>query len=84
MYNNYIVYTYKGALQMPEEREYKTKDYVRRAQNNYRAKFDQVALKLPKGSKEIIREKTGKSVTTYINELVAKDLKENYGVDIGE
>lgn len=69
---------------MPEEREYKTKDYVRRAQNNYRAKFDQVALKLPKGSKEIIREKTGKSVTTYINELVAKDLKENYGVDIGE
>ena len=69
---------------MPEEREYKTKDYVRRAQNNYRAKFDQVALKLPKGSKEIIREKTGKSVTTYINELVARDLKENYGVDIGE
>ena len=69
---------------MPEEREYKTKDYVRRAQNNYRAKFDQVALKLPKGSKEIIREKTGKSVTTYINELVAKDLKENYGVDISE
>ena len=69
---------------MPEEREYKTKDYVRRAQNNYRAKFDQVALKLPKGSKEIIREKTGKSVTTYINELVAKDLKENYGIDIGE
>ena len=67
---------------MPEEREYKTKDYVRRAQNNYRAKFDQVALKLPKGSKEIIREKTGKSVTTYINELVAKDLKENFGIDI--
>jgi hypothetical protein len=69
---------------MAEEREYKTKDYVRRAQNNYRAKFDQVALKLPKGSKDIIREKTGKSVTTYINELVARDLKETYGVDISE
>lgn len=69
---------------MAEEKEYKTKDYVRRAQNNYRAKFDQVALKLPKGSKDIIREKTGKSVTTYINELVAKDLKENFGIDIGE
>lgn len=69
---------------MAEEREYKTKDYVRRAQNNYRAKFDQVALKLPKGSKDLIREKTGKSVTTYINDLVAKDLKENYGVEIGE
>lgn len=67
---------------MAEEKEYKTKDYVRRAQNNYRAKFDQVALKLPKGSKDIIREKTGKSVTTYINELVAKDLKENFGIDI--
>ena len=69
---------------MAEEREYKTKDYVRRAQNNYRAKFDQVALKLPKGSKDIIREKTGKSVTTYINELVTRDLKESYGVDISE
>ena len=69
---------------MAEDREYKTKDYIRRAQNNYRAKFDQVALKLPKGSKDIIREKTGKSVTTYINELVAKDLKEKYGIDISK
>ena len=69
---------------MAEEREYKTKDYVRRAQNNYRAKFDQVALKLPKGTKDIIRETTGKPVAIYINEIVAKDLKENYGVDIGE
>jgi len=67
---------------MAEEREYKTKDYVRRAQNNYRAKFDQVALRLPKGCKDIIREKTGKPVAVYINELVAKDLKENYGVEL--
>lgn len=63
---------------------YKTKDYVRRAQNNYRNKFDQVALKLPKGTKDIIREKSGKSVTTYINELVADDLKKKYGIDITE
>ena len=67
---------------MDNNGEFKTKDYVRRAQNNYRAKFDQVSLKLPKGSKDIIREKTGKPLTTYINELVSKDLKENYGVDI--
>ena len=69
---------------MENTSEYKTKDYVRRAQNNYRAKFDQVALKLPKGCKDLIREKTGKAVAVYINELVAKDMKENYGVDIGE
>ena len=69
---------------MAEEREYKTKDYVRRAQNNYRAKFDQIALKLPKGTKDIIREKTSLPVTTYINELVAKDLKEKYGIDISK
>lgn len=69
---------------MDNNGEYKTKDYVRRAQNNYRAKFDQVALKLPKGCKDIIREKTGKPVATYINELVEKDLKEKYGIDIGE
>ena len=67
---------------MDSSNEYKTKDYVRRAQNNYRAKFDQVALRLPKGAKEIIREKTGKAVAIYINELVAKDLKENYGIDV--
>ena len=69
---------------MAEEREYKTKDYIRRAQNNYRSKFDQVALRLPKGTSEAIREKTGRPVSSYIAELVIKDLKENYGVDIGE
>lgn len=69
---------------MADEREYKTKDYVRRAQNNYRAKFDQVALKLPKGAKDIIREKTGSPVNVYIKELVLKDLKEKYGVEFSE
>lgn len=69
---------------MAEEREYKTKDYIRRAQNNYRAKFDQVALKLPKGTRDTIREKTGKPVNIYIKELVLKDLKESYGIEINE
>lgn len=67
---------------MENNGEYKTKDYVRRAQNNYRNKFDQVALRLPKGAKDIIREKTGKPVAVYINEIVAKDLKEKYGIEI--
>ena len=66
------------------DNETKTKDYVLRAQNNYRNKHDTVSLLLPKGSKEIIREKTGMSVNAYIVDLVKKDLKENYGIDIGE
>ena len=62
----------------------KTKDYVLRAQNNYRNKHDTVSLLLPKGSKEIIREKAGTSVNAYIVALVKKDLKETYGIDITE
>lgn len=69
---------------MEENKEFKTKSYVRRAQNNYRAKVDQVNLILPKGSKDIIKEKTGKSINAYIGELVKKDLKETYGIDIAE
>lgn len=62
----------------------KTKDYVLRAQNNYRNKHDTVSLLLPKGSKEIIREKAGTSVNAYIVALVKKDLKENYGISLDE
>ena len=69
---------------MSENDSFKTKDYVRRAKKNYRQKFDNVASSLPKGTADIIREKTGKSVNAYIAELVLKDLKENYGVDIAE
>jgi len=66
---------------MDEKREYKTKDYVRRATNNYRAKFDQVSLQLPKGTKDYIRENAKQPVNVYIKELVLKDLKEKYGYD---
>ena len=62
----------------------KTKDYVLRAQNNYRNKHDTVSLLLPKGSKEIILEKAGTSVNAYIVALVKKDLKENYGISLDE
>lgn len=66
------------------EMEHKTKSYVRRAQNNYLSKFDRVTIRLPKGTAEIIKEKVQKSSNTYIVELIRKDLKENYGIDIGE
>ena len=69
---------------MAENEELKTKPYVLRAQNNYRNKHDTVSLLLPKGAKDLIRENTGKSVNSYIVELVRKDLKDNFGVDIGE
>lgn len=69
---------------MPENDSFKTKDYVRRAKNNYRKKFDNVNASLPKGTADIIREKTGKSVNAYLVDLVRKDLKETYGIDIGE
>ncbi len=63
-------------------KESKSKSYVLRAQTNYRKKFDQIALRLPKGSSDIIREKTGKSVNSYVSELVINDIKNTYGVDL--
>ena len=69
---------------MDNKGDYKTKDYIRRAQKNYRNKFDQIALRLPKGAADIIREKTGTPTNIYIRELVVKDLKEKYGVTFEE
>lgn len=64
--------------------EHKTKDYVRRAQANYLNKFDRFNLRLPKGSLEIIKDKVGVSVNSYLIELIKKDLLENYGVSLEE
>ena len=64
--------------------EHKTKSYVRRAQNNYLKKFDRVTIRLPKGTADIIKEKVQMSSNAYIVELVRKDLKEKYGVELGE
>lgn len=64
------------------EMEHKTKEYVRRAQNNYLNKFDRVTIRLPKGTADAIKEKIGTSANNYIVALVIKDLKENYGVDL--
>ena len=49
-------------------------DYNLRAINKYNAKFDRVAVNLPKGAKEKIKELTGKSCNAYISALVLADL----------
>lgn len=67
---------------MAYEMDHKTKDYIRRAQNNYNSKFDRITIRFPKGSSELIKEKTGMSLNNYIVEVVMRDLKENYGVEL--
>lgn len=64
------------------QEEFKTKDYVLRAQKNYRVKHDNVNVSLPKGMAEQIRTKSGLSVNAYINKLVREDMSTKYGVDI--
>ncbi|WP_077610571.1 hypothetical protein [Clostridium sp. Marseille-P2415] len=52
-----------------------TPEYTKKAIQNYNNKFDRIAVNLPKGSKERIREITGKSCNSYISELVIDDLE---------
>lgn len=83
MYNTTYKEQYtKGVITMANTDEHKTKDYVLRAQKNYIDKFDVVKTRLPKGSADIIREATGKSINAYITELVLKDMKENYNIEL--
>lgn len=51
-----------------------TPEYTRRAIRNYNSKFDRVAVNLPKGSKERIKELTSESCNAYISKLVMEDL----------
>lgn len=66
------------------EMEHKTKDYVRRAQNNYLSKFDRVTIRLPKGAAQKIKNTIGQSTNAYIVKLIVDDMKNNYGIDITE
>lgn len=62
---------------MDNKQEYKTADYTRRANNNYRNKKDNINILLEKGTKERIFNKYGKiAISKYIQELIEKDLKE--------
>lgn len=54
----------------------KTPEYTKRAIQNYNNKFDRIAVNLPKGTKDKIKELTGKSCNAYISELVIKDLED--------
>lgn len=53
----------------------KTPEYTKKAIQNYNSKFDRVAVNLPKGTKDKIKELTGKSCNAYISELVINDLE---------
>lgn len=53
------------------------KDYQKRANDNYRAKFDILQIRLAKGTKEQIINKTDKSINQYIQDLIDKDLHNN-------
>lgn len=67
---------------MSEEKQLKTKPYIRRAKDNYNAKFDRRNINLPKGAADKIREVTGESVNAYVNRLIKEDMSAKYGVDI--
>lgn len=53
-----------------------TPQYTKDAINRYNAKFDRVAVNLPKGSKDRIKELTGKSCNAFICELVKTKLEQ--------
>lgn len=61
-----------------KQREENMKDYQKRANDNYRSKFDIVQIRLAKGTKEQIINKTGKSISQYIQDLIDKDLHNNF------
>ena len=54
----------------------KTPEYTKKAVDNYRSKFDIVQLRLPKGTKEKIKErlKDKESISDYINNLIVQDI----------
>ena len=69
---------YAISLVISQEREENMKDYQKRANDNYRSKFDIVQIRLVKGTKEQIINKTGKSISQYIQDLIDKDLHNNF------
>ena len=53
----------------------KTPNYTKNAVNKYNSKFDRIAVNLPKGTKEEIRQLTGKSCNAFISSLVISELE---------
>lgn len=54
---------------MTEKKNIKTPEYTRKAIEKYHAKFDRIAVSLPKGSKNWIMENTGQSCNAFFNDL---------------
>lgn len=50
----------------------KTPEYTKKAVDNYRSKFDFVQIRLPKGTKEKLKDKG--NINNYINNLIMQDL----------
>lgn len=53
----------------------KTKEYILRAQRNYRKKFEHASCNFPLGTKERIKAVTSESINVFINRLVEAELK---------
>lgn len=53
----------------------KTPDYTRKAIDNYNAKFDRITVNFPKGTKERIKELTGKTAGGFAVECVINELE---------
>lgn len=57
-----------------------TPEYTRRAIDNYKNKFDIINVRLPKGTKDKIKEVIkNDSVNNYIVNLVVEDLEKKTG-----
>lgn len=56
----------------------KTPDYTKKAVDNYRSKFDIVQLRLPKGTKEKVKNhlKNNENISDYINRLIIQDIND--------
>ena len=52
-----------------------TPEYTKKAINKYNAKFDRIAVNLPKGTKERIKNLTGESRNAFVSALVLKELE---------
>ena len=50
-------------------------EYTKRAIANYNNKFDRIAVNLPKGTKDRIKELTGQSCNGFISALVLEELE---------
>ena len=71
----YATYTYIEKRGKAMAKKSITPDYTKKAIQRYNDKFDRIAVNLPKGTKDKIKELTGLSCNKYISSLVLEDLQ---------